>query len=187
MSPLNRRSASSPCPLPRRPGRPRRCAVRSLVRAGRKPGRRGACGAPQGHAAARWRRPHQSHRPPGGGYRLGGSGPGAQGLRARPCDAAVPGQRKTPGLCIAPGSCPPALCRRRLPSEGGGPAWRTHQSSGALPTHTIDCPSLMWPQCGSSIEVSWPSSRTQIRPQRPCLPGQSPVSRAASPSATACS
>lgn len=32
--------------------------------------------------------------------------------------------------------------------------WCTHQSPGALPTHAIGCPSLLWPQCGSSIEVS---------------------------------
>src|SRR5690606_37353940 len=56
-----------------------------------------------------------------------------------------------------------------------------HQSSGALSTHAIGRPSLLWPQCGSSIEVSCPSCRTQIRPQRPCLPAQSPASPPGSP------
>lgn len=60
-----------------------------------------------------------------------------------------------------------------------------HQSSDALPTHAIGLPSLLRPQCGSSIEVSCPSDRTQIRPYLPCLPGQRPASRAASPSRTA--
>ncbi|MFI1265504.1 MULTISPECIES: hypothetical protein [Streptomyces] len=29
-------------------------------------------------------------------------------------------------------------------------------SRRALPTQAIGRPSLLWPQCGSSIEVSWP-------------------------------
>lgn len=60
-----------------------------------------------------------------------------------------------------------------------------HQSSGALPTPAIGRPLLVRPQCGSFIEVSCPPGRTQIRPQRPCLPAPTPPGRAASPSATA--
>ncbi|MGQ4388886.1 hypothetical protein [Streptomyces sp. SAS_270] len=36
----------------------------------------------------------------------------------------------------------------------GAASAAAYQSSSALPTHAIGCPSLLRPQCGASIEVS---------------------------------
>lgn len=63
------------------------------------------------------------------------------------------------------------------------PAWRTGARPHCPQPHTA-CLRLGQRQ---RSEVSCPSSSTQIRPHRPCLPGQTQVSRAASPSRTACS
>ncbi|MFE2098758.1 hypothetical protein ACFW9W_17390, partial [Streptomyces sp. NPDC059468] len=104
--------------------------------------------------------------------------PGPQGI-----GDGVDRQTGVPNLADKVGWC---RARQQLARRDRA-AGDAHQSSGALPTHAIGAPLLLRPQCGSSIKVSWPSSRTQIRPQRPCLPGQIPKSTAVSPSRTACS
>ncbi|CAM5542261.1 hypothetical protein SBADM41S_00047 [Streptomyces badius] len=71
---------------------------------------------------------------------------------------AGPGQRRTPGS----------------PAPRGPVAGLTavaHPSSGALLTHAIGRPSLVRPQCGSSIEASCLSGNTQTRPRRPGMVG----------------